>query len=345
MTAPALRIEGLSVPFGREPGLESVSFGVIPGEILVLLGPSGAGKTSLLRAVAGLARCDGGRIEVAGREVGRLPPERRGVVYLHQNPLLFPHLSVAENVAFPLRVRRLGESDVTRRSMEAMRALQIDGLAHRRPATLSGGQRHRAALARAIVARPGVLLLDEPLAALDPVLRHDVREALVEAQQAYHPALVLVTHDLDEAGAMAHRVGVLLSGRLAQVATPAELFSRPATLAVARFLGFANEIPGSVSEEGCFRAADMPFTLPAAKCSPGSALALCPSEGLSVEADGPLAGRVVGVRHRAFRCVVLVQSGRLTLEASVDPLSPPARGSTVHLTWDPRRAVVFEAGR
>jgi ABC-type nitrate/sulfonate/bicarbonate transport system ATPase subunit len=261
-TPPALRVSGLGVTFGGEgrgraagqdpgshpapeglPGLAGVEFVVEPGERLVLVGASGAGKTTLLRAVAGLVPIDRGRVEIGGRDVTHLPPERRGAVYLHQTPVLFPHLTVEQNVAFPLRIRSVPPAELRARVREALDAVRLGELAHRGPGALSGGQRHRVALARAVVARPSLLLLDEPLSSLDPGLRHEIRDVIVTLQAQHRPGLVLVTHDLEEAGLLGHRVGIVMGGGIAQLAPPEALFRTPATLEVARFLGYRNELP------------------------------------------------------------------------------------------------------
>jgi len=286
---PALRLIGLQVTFGAEAGrrstggrraeaeaepagpvpsgLRGVSLEVRAGERLVLVGASGAGKTTLLRAVAGLVPIDEGSIEIGGRDVTRLPPERRGAVYLHQSPVLFPHLTVEENVAFPLRIRGVPRGEARKRVQEVLAAVRLSDLGHRPSGALSGGQRHRVALARAVVARPSLLLLDEPLSSLDPELRHEIRDVIVhlqaqaqvqvqaeaqgedpadargQNQAQIQPGLVLVTHDLEEAGLLGHRVGIVMEGGLAQLAPPEEIFRAPATLEVARFLGYRNELP------------------------------------------------------------------------------------------------------
>jgi len=247
---PALEVQELEVPFGGEAGLKGISFRVEAGERFALVGASGVGKTSLLRAVAGSGPLAGGRILVEGREVTGLPQEGRGTVLLAQRPLLFPHLSVFENVAFPLRVRGVGREEVSRRVEEALALVRLEGFGPRRPQSLSGGQAHRVALTRAVVARPPVLLLDEPLTSLDPSLRDEVRRSILAVHAEYRPALVLVTHDLEEAGRMADQVGVLLDGSLAQVASPRTLFRQPASVAVARFLGLPNELPGRLGPDG-----------------------------------------------------------------------------------------------
>lgn len=252
---PALSVRDLSVPFGRGPGLSGLSIELGPAERLALVGPSGAGKTSLLRAIADPDRATRGSVWVGGTDVTRLPAERRRMVLLSQRPLLFPHLSVFENVAFPLRVRGAKGRELESRVMAALESVQLASLAPRAPGSLSGGQAHRVALARAVVARPEVLLLDEPLSSLDPALREDVARAVTKVHADYQPAMITVTHDLSAAGRFADRVAVLLDGALAQVGSPAEVFRRPRTAAVARFFGLANELPGYVDASGALSVA------------------------------------------------------------------------------------------
>ncbi len=340
MTAPALDVRDLAATFGRSPGLTGLSFAVSPGERFVVVGGSGAGKTTLLRAIAGLGPVTRGQVRIGGRDVSGALPEIRDAVYLHQTPLLFPHLSVGENVAFPLRVRGIAERDIERRVGEALAAVRLDTFAGRAPRTLSGGQRHRVALARAVVARPSVLLLDEPLSALDPTLREEVRDSLLALQQAYRPALVMVTHDLDEAGLLADRIGVLLDGGLAQVAPPAELFSRPATLAVARFLKIPNLLPGQVRPDGRFESALGSFIPVGAAAASGPAIAVFGTGALSAGRDGPPAV-VVALRHRPRETAAVLELGPYRLEMRVDFASAPAVGSSLPLALDGTAAVVF----
>ncbi len=342
MIAPALRVVQLEAPFGSAPGLLGITFDVPAGERLVVAGSSGAGKTTLLRAIAGLGPMRSGRIEIAGRDATGLPAERRDAVYLHQTPLLFPHLSVFENVAFPLRVRRVAPAAVAPRVREALASVQLEGFAERAPRTLSGGQRHRVALARAVVARPALLLLDEPLAALDPELRQEVREALIALQRAYGPALILVTHDLDEAGLLADRIGVLLDGRLAQMAPPGELFTRPASLAMARFLGLPNSVPGRLDGDGRFESALGTFSPTPRAALSGPAVAVFRPDAL-VPSDGPLAGRVLEVRHRARETIAVVAVGDLRLEIRVDPSCPPLPGTELSFALNPRAVAILPA--
>ena len=376
---PALRLDGVAVGFGAGRGLEGVSLAVAPGERVAVVGASGAGKTTLLRAVAGLAPVRAGRVLVAragapARDVTRLPPERRDAVYLHQTPTPFAHLSVWENVAFPLRLRGVRGAALAREVDAALALVRLEALGARMPDTLSGGQRHRVALARAVAARPAVLLLDEPLSSLDPALRDEVREAIVRAQGEAGAALVLVTHDLDEAGLVAHRVAVLAERRLLQTAAPAELFARPASLAVARFLGVGAEVPGAVGGDGVFRSAlgAWPLTGPGAVPA-GPAVAVARPDALRLgdawdggpgrplgggdslgEGGGPAGcGTVVAVRHRARQTAARVRldpgpghpagAPPAEVEAAVAPGDAPAVGERVRVAADPRAVAVFPA--
>ena len=246
-----LAVRGLAVPFGdggagAVHGLRDITFSVSGGDCLAVLGVSGSGKSSLLRALAGLQRCDAGVIFVNDRDVTALRPEQRSVVYLHQEPVLFPHRTVVGNVAFPLQVRGVGTREAALRAMEWLARLQVDALSMRMPDQLSGGQRHRVALARALCAEPAVLLLDEPLASLDSAVRRDVGDALHAARQASGAAMVLVTHDLDDALAIATRILTLGAGTQTALDAPDALLAAPPSLAVARLLGIYAEVPGEV---------------------------------------------------------------------------------------------------
>ncbi len=326
MTA-ALEVEGLTVGFGPTPVLRMISFNVAPGERVVVLGASGAGKTTLLRAVAGLLPVAEGRVRVAGRDVSCEPPERRDAVYLHQAALPFPHLSVFENVAFPLRIRRLGTADIRSTVDDLLRAVRLDGLERRMPHTLSGGQRHRMTLARAMAARPAVLLLDEPLASLDPSLREEVRGTVIELQARHSAAVLMVTHDLEEAAALGHRIGVMLEGTLAQIESPEVLFRRPASLAVARFLGIPNEVKGRVaagrfeSALGCLQTTR----------ADGEAIGVFGVDALRTGADG-VEARVVALRYGRARVIATVEVGGLMLSYAPPPDSVPSPGQVVRLS-------------
>ena len=242
MTA-LLTVADLTIRYGATIALDRLELIVKRDELFVLLGGSGSGKTTLLRAIGGFVQPEAGRIVLDGTDLSNLPPHRRPVNTMFQSYALFPHLSVAANVGFGLRQQGASRS-VTRQRVEAMLQLvRLEGYGARRPGELSGGQQQRVALARSLAPSPRLLLLDEPLSALDQGLRRDTRAELVRLRRALGVSFVLVTHDQDEALEMADRIGVMRDGRMAQVGTPAELYERPATRFVAEFLGAANILP------------------------------------------------------------------------------------------------------
>ncbi len=348
-TGGSLVVERLAVPFGLGTGLTGVSLHVPAGARIAIVGPSGVGKTTLLRGIAGLAPTTAGRVLVADRDVTTLRPERRGVVYLHQTPVLFEHLSVGENVAFPLRVRRTPDDEVRARVSDALDVVQLAGFERRAPHALSGGQRHRVALARAITGRPTALLLDEPLSALDPALRDDVRSAIVAAQEESSVTLVLVTHDLDDAGLLADQIAVLLDGTIVQHATPGELFAHPASLAVARLLGVYQTLPGYVRAAGIVECAlgvipvdpTFPAGVAAVVAFRAEALRVMASEGTPCIPQA----RVVGVRHRSHGATLMLRLEAAPqippVEAPLEPFAMAAEGSRVGVLLDPRGVRVF----
>ncbi|MEW6216250.1 MAG: ABC transporter ATP-binding protein [Candidatus Bipolaricaulota bacterium] len=238
-----LDVRGITKRFGSVVAVEGFSLAVPEGEILALLGPSGCGKTTVLRIVAGLERPDAGRVFLAGRDATDWPPEKRGVGLVFQSYALFPHLSVGANVAYGLRFRR---GDRKRRVREHLELVGLSGYERRKPHQLSAGQQQRVALARALTPEPRVLLLDEPLSALDAALRKDLRAELRALLGKLGMTALYVTHDQEEALALADRVAVMREGQLEQVAPPAELYAKPRTPFVASFLGRANLWPGRV---------------------------------------------------------------------------------------------------
>jgi putative spermidine/putrescine transport system ATP-binding protein len=245
---PSVEIREATKRFGEVAAVDGVSLDVRRGELFALLGPSGCGKTTLLRMVGGLETPTAGTIRIEGVDVTRVPPHRRPAHMVFQHYALFPHLTVAENVAFGLRYK----ADVPRpahaaKVAEALALVRLTGLGRRLPQQLSGGQRQRVALARALVLEPQVLLLDEPLAALDPQLREEVQIELKQLQRALGITFLFVTHDREEALGMSDRVAVMRQGRIEQVGTPAEVFERPATRFAAEFLGAANFFPAALA--------------------------------------------------------------------------------------------------
>ncbi len=232
-----IRLQHLTKRYDQSLAIDRLDLEVEPGEFLVVLGPSGSGKTTALRLIAGLEEPDEGEIWMGERNVTRLPPRARDVAMVFQSYALYPHLTVAENIAFPLRVRKLGEAEARRRVQEAAAKLGLEGKLERRPRALSGGERQRVALARAIVRQPNAFLMDEPLSNLDAQLRLETRAELKRLQHELRATTVYVTHDQAEAMTLAHRVAVMAAGRLQQVDTPANVYNHPANRFVAGFVG------------------------------------------------------------------------------------------------------------
>ena len=236
-------VDVLRKSYGPARVLDDVSIGIEAGEFMTLLGPSGSGKTTLLMALAGFVRPDSGSIRFGGQEVVALPPHRRGVGMVFQSYALFPFLSVADNVAYPLRIRGVGREERTRRVAAALAMVQLDGFGARRITQLSGGQRQRVALARAIVFEPQIILMDEPLSALDKKLREHMQIELKALHRQLRATIVYVTHDQREALTMSDRIAVLDRGRIVQLDTPEALYRRPRSLFVADFVGESVTLP------------------------------------------------------------------------------------------------------
>jgi putative spermidine/putrescine transport system ATP-binding protein len=236
----AVRLVGLRKSYGQLEAVAGVDLEIAAGEFFTMLGPSGSGKTTLLRLIAGFERPDAGSIELAGVDVTRQPPYARGVNTVFQDYALFPHMSVAENVEYGLRVKRVSRAQRSTRAEAALEMVRLTGLGRRKPVQLSGGQRQRVALARAIVNEPEVLLLDEPLGALDLKLRQEMQLELKRIQREAGITFIYVTHDQEEALTMSDRLAVFNRGRIEQLGTPAEVYERPASEFVAGFIGVSN---------------------------------------------------------------------------------------------------------
>jgi spermidine/putrescine transport system ATP-binding protein len=251
----ALSIRGVSKRYGDAFAVRDVSLEVQPGEFVTLLGPSGCGKTTLLRLVAGFEAPDAGEVALSGRDLGPLAPHQRPVNTVFQHYALFPHRSVLGNVAFGLELRSLTKPEIRERALAALELVRLKGFGARRVDELSGGQRQRVALARALVLEPELLLLDEPMAALDPKLRHEMQVELKNLQERLRISFLFVTHDQDEALVMADRIAVMNGGRIEQTGAPEELYERPRTRFAADFLGVANLFRGTVDrvEDGVAR--------------------------------------------------------------------------------------------
>jgi len=243
---PLLRIEGVSKSFGSFRAVEKLSLDIAAGEFFALLGPSGCGKTTLLRMLAGFETPDEGRILLGGHDIAPVLPHERPVNMMFQNYALFPHLNVRDNIAFGLKRAGMARADIAERVADMVALVRLEGMEKRKPDQLSGGQRQRVALARSLARRPKVLLLDEPLAALDKKLRESTQQELMELQRRLGMTFIIVTHDQEEAMTMANRIGVMDAGRLEQVATPRDLYEAPATRWVAGFVGDINLFEGDI---------------------------------------------------------------------------------------------------
>jgi len=242
-----LEVRDLVVSFGEHVALRGVSFDVGSGERLCLLGPSGCGKTTSLRIVAGFILPDGGAVHIAGRDMLGVPPEGRNIGILFQNYALFPHLTAYDNVAFGLRMRGLAATEIRRRVGEALELVRLPKAGGKRPSMLSGGEQQRIAFARAVVIKPSLLLLDEPFSNLDARLRQEMRGELLDLLQQLSIATIMVTHDQEEAMAIADRIVVMRAGSVEQVGGPTEIYERPKSLFVARFMGESNLFSGQAT--------------------------------------------------------------------------------------------------
>ena len=342
MTAGTLLdVVGVSRSFGDVTALDDVSLSIADNEFFALLGPSGCGKTTLLRSIAGFERPDRGAILLGGVDLLGMAPNKRPVNLMFQSYALFPHMTVERNVAYGLERERLSKDEVRRRTGEVLETVGLTALAKRRPKQLSGGQRQRVALARAIVKRPRLLLLDEPLSALDRKVRAEMQLELKRLQHEVGITFVVVTHDQDEAMSMADRIAVLADGRVQQVASPVELYRRPANLFVADFVGTSNQLAGQV-EGGSFVSDELgalPSTAPQAGSDGRAHLVVRPENvQLTVAADGDrgiVRGVVADVQFKGGSSNVAVDvPGRATpFLVSVPGATSADRGAQVTLSW------------
>ena len=248
-----IRLEAVTKRYGTFAAADAVDLSVTQGEFVTILGPSGSGKTTLLSLIAGLNRPTSGRIFIGGRDVTNATAQERNIGLVFQSYALFPHMSVLENVLFPLGVRKIGGAEADRLARDALKLVRLDGLEARRPSQLSGGQQQRVALARAVVFKPDILLLDEPLGALDRKLREELQVELKQLQRTLGVTTLLVTHDQEEALSLSDRIMVLDKGRTQQVAAPTEAYLRPANRFVAEFLGIANFVDLPDGRQGVVR--------------------------------------------------------------------------------------------
>jgi putative spermidine/putrescine transport system ATP-binding protein len=346
-----LQLTGLTKTYGDFHAVAGVDLDIRQGELVVLLGPSGCGKTTTLRMIAGFIAPTAGEIRLGGNDITRQPPWRRNTGLVFQSYALFPHLSVADNVAFGLRMRKLPQPKIATKLTEVLRLVRLEGLANRLPRELSGGQQQRVALARALVIEPDILLLDEPLSNLDAKLRHEVRVEIRELQKELGLTTVMVTHDQEEALTMADRLVVMSNGQVQQVGSQRDLYESPANAFVAGFVGRTNFLHGRVETPGVFRTESGL----AVRCDEGAAgtgrtLALRP-ERLSL-ATAPLAAAencfpgtvefasyLGGILEYYVR---LTPSDRLMVQAP-NKLADAAHdvGDRVYLHWPARASLVL----
>jgi thiamine transport system ATP-binding protein len=335
----SLEVRDLTVVLGGATVLSEVSFDLPAGQVLAVLGPSGCGKSTLLRAVAGIERPGGGRVVADGDDLAGVPVHRRGFALMFQDGQLFPHLSVGGNVAYPLRLRRVGRRDRETRVAELLELVGVPGYAERDPATLSGGERQRVALARALAVGPRLLLLDEPLSSLDRDLRERLAADLRRIVDAAGTTALLVTHDHDEAFAVADRMALLRAGRLVQEGTVSEIWQHPADAEAAAFLGYARVVEPAVARQ---LLADADGAAQGSRWEDGSGMALRRS-ALRVDDRGPVTGEVCSVRSTPEQLRLVVGVDGLELDA-VAPTGRALRiGETVRLSLDVTRIAAVPA--
>ena len=345
-TGVEVRLENLRRHYGAVVALDDLSLTIAPGELVALLGPSGCGKTTALRLLAGLEDADGGRVVIGGEDVTGLPANRRNIGMVFQAYSLFPHMVAWENVAFGLQMRGVGLAERKKRAIDVLELVGLSRFANRYASQMSGGQQQRVALARALAISPQVLLLDEPLSALDAKVRSRLRDEIRRIQLEVGITTLFVTHDQEEALAIADRVGVMQSGRLEQLGPPMTVYSRPATPFVADFVGLTNRIQGTVSRGSVdVRGATIPLVDPSVPDGPATALVR--PEAVSLAGDGeaqegPLVGTVIAVAFLGATSRVTVDLGDITVLAQL-PTSAAAEhpaGTRVRLALRPDPVLV-----
>ncbi len=341
-----VRLEDLRRSYAGVTALDGLSLTLAPGELVALLGPSGCGKTTAMRLVAGLEEADGGRVVFGGKDVTGLPANKRDVGMVFQAYSLFPHMTAQQNVAFGLSLHKVGAAERKKRAGEMLELVGLSPHAHKYAHQLSGGQQQRVALARALAIQPTVLLLDEPLSALDAKVRSRLRDEIRRVQLEVGTTTLFVTHDQEEALAIADRVGVMHSGRLEQLGTPMDIYSRPATPFVAEFVGLTNRLAGVVRDgEVEVRGTRLPLVKP--DTPDGPAIALVRPETVSLTADsnsstGPLVGTVIATSFLGATSRVTVDLGDATVLAQLttaDATTTPP-GTRVRLVLRPDAVLI-----
>jgi putative spermidine/putrescine transport system ATP-binding protein len=355
----ALSIEGLTKRFGSNAAaVDDLRLDVRAGQMMGLLGPSGCGKTTVLRAIAGLTPVDAGVVRVGGIDITALPPHRRDVGMVFQSYALFPHLSVADNIAFGLEMRRLDRAEIRARVDETLQLVRLPGYGERRPRELSGGQQQRVALARALAIQPRILLLDEPLSNLDARLRDELRVEIREIQQRLAITTVFVTHDQIEALTMCDAVGVMRSGRIAQLGTPEDIYERPRSRFVAEFVGRVNTIACEVIDPEHVRVTGHELACAAHQLAPGPAVATIRPHrirlvgrgagGAGENAPSRVAGRISRITYIGDVIQYEIACNGLFVKVETHPdRSRDSRsvGDEVVCEWSPDDLLVFQDPR
>ncbi|MFD9633580.1 ABC transporter ATP-binding protein [Streptomyces violascens] len=339
-TGTALTIRGLRRTFGSAVALDGLDLDVAPGELLALLGPSGCGKTTALRVLAGFERPDAGEVLLDGEDIVPVPANRRDTGMVFQSYSLFPHLSAADNVAFGMKMRKVPAPQRRSRAAELMELVGLPEHGDRFPHQLSGGQQQRVALARALALQPRLLLLDEPLSALDAKVRVQLREEIRRLQLELGITTVFVTHDQEEALSMADKVAVMKGGRLEQCAAPAELYDRPATAFVASFVGTMNRVPGKPTSDGL--AEVLGVRLPVDGPATGSVFLLRP-EALQVTEGGPDTVTSSSFHGASTRLTVRLADGT-EVKADLPSHAAGSFGAGASVTVRPQQRPVLAAG-
>ncbi|WP_137125107.1 ABC transporter ATP-binding protein [Roseomonas sp. HF4] len=343
-----LRADGVTKRFGATLALDALDLEIAEGEFFALLGGSGSGKSTLLRIIAGFEAPDAGRLLLDGRDIAAVPPWARPFNMMFQSYALFPHMSVADNVAYGLRRAGVNRAEAARRVAATLAMVGLEGFGARRPHQLSGGQRQRVALARSLVMRPRLLLLDEPLGALDAALRERTGFELRALQRETGAAFVMVTHDQEEALALADRVALLDGGRVAQVGAPRAIYERPASRFAARFLGAANVLEGRALA-GTFESAEAGVTFAGTIPEGTVAVALRPERiAVTAGAEGPntALGVVEDVAFRGDDSLLLVRltgGALLRVAHAEEDGAPPPRGAAIGLAWEAGDVVALPA--
>jgi multiple sugar transport system ATP-binding protein len=347
-----VKVRSLTKVFpGGVHAIDELDLDISDGEFFALLGPSGCGKTTLLRTLAGLEPATSGKLEIGGRDVTRLPPGARDVAMVFQDYALYPHMRVDDNIAYPLKIKKVKKAERRTRAAEVGSHLGLEPLLLRRPAQLSGGQQQRVALARAMAFRPQLFLLDEPLSNLDARLRLEARTFLRRLQTEVATTTVYVTHDQAEALALADRIAVMEAGRIRQLGTPVEVFKRPVNLFVAGFIGSLrmNLLPASVSDRR-LRVGESSVPLPPSAAGDvhegedvilGARPEFC---SLAAESEEGIAGEVTILENLGTEYLVTVEAGEILVQVTVDEGDEPAVGDRVRVRPALERALVYRAG-